>query len=425
MRHTSLSILPQKGGKQMLLLRRFMWIIVSRVISAALQALSIILVARAAGAENFGLLTAFMGIVIILQTLSDMGITTYVIRLRSKVPNSPDLAWALQIYRRLGFLLGVALAAVAASMAIMLSQPWWLLVPLGVAGSLERQSNIRLAMAVADGEVWKNSLNMIARRSLTLGLVLAAIELGVNPVLSFGVASFAASLLSLWLSWRLVTVVRSEESVNHAKFKEIFQVSRHFWANSLGVQLRNLDAFLVTIIGGVSTGGYYGAISRSLNPLMLVSSSLAGIVLPMAAREQGRPGRNIKTPVAIVTVLTSLMYVTLAFNAETLVLLLFGRDYLQATNGLRIVLIGLIFASLSSLQTAFLQARGAERAVGRVAIATSLVSLTSISVGVAVAGVDGAALGLASSYAVQCTALLVLGRRHQEPSDIQSVPAPI
>ncbi len=406
----------------MLLFRRFMWIIASRVVSAMLQAGSIILVARVAGAADFGLLTAFMGVIIILQALADMGIMTYVIRLRSKTPDAPDLAWALQVYRRLGLLLGLMLVSVAASMSTVLGQPWWILVPLGVAGCLERQSDIRLAMAIADGEVWKNSLNMVIRRSVALGLVFVAIAADFDPVLSYGVASFFASVLSLWLSRRLVAVTENEYPADRTKFKEIFQVSRHFWANSLGVQFRNLDAFLVTAIGGVSTGGYYGAISRSLNPLMLVSSSLAGIVLPMAAREQGRPGRNIKTPVAIVTVLTSLMYLALAFNAETLVLFLFGRDYLQAAAGFRIVLVGLVFASLSSLQTAFLQARGAERVVGRVAITTSVVSLSCISVGVAVAGVDGAALGLASAYALQCAALFVLGKHDHARSEVRSIP---
>lgn len=408
----------------MILFRRFVWITASRVISAVLQALSIILVARAAGAQDFGILAAFMGIVIIFQALVDLGITTYVIRLRARTPDSPALAWSLQIYRKLGMLLGISLAAVAAAMALVLGQPWWLLIPLGIAGCLERQSDIRLAMAVADGEVWKNSLNMITRRSLALAMVFGAIDLGIDPILAFGVASTFASLLSLWLSRRLVKVVSTPEKADRKRFREIFSVSRYFWANSLGVQFRNLDAFLVTAIGGASVGGYYGAISRSLNPLMMVSSSLAGIVLPMAARMDGKAGRDIKIPVAIVTVLTSTMYVVLALNAEALVLLLFGDGYLEAANGFRVVLIGLIFASLSSLQTSFLQARGAERVVGRIAIVTSVVSLSSISVGVAVSGVDGAAIGLASAYLLQCILLFLLGRRTSPPQNVEPVHEP-
>lgn len=395
----------------MILLRRFVWITASRIVSALLQAISIVLVARAAGIADFGLLTAFMGIVIIFQALADFGIMTYVIRLRAQTPNSPHLAWSLQIYRRLGIALGASLAIVAVTMAMALSQPWWLLIPLGIAGCLERQGDIRLGMAVADGEVWKNSLNLVTRRSITLGLVLVAIRVDIDPVLAFGVASLAASLLSLWLSSTLVSVKKSQQTASWETFKDIFRVSKSFWANSIGVQFRNLDTFLVAAIGGVSVGGYYGAISRSLNPLMMVSSSLAGIILPMAARVKGKTGRDIKMPVLFVTILTSTMYLILAVNAETLVMLLFGDEYLQASGGFRIVLIGLIFASLASLQTAFLQAKGAEKMVGRVAIATSVVSLTGISLGVVVGGVDGAALGLSAAYLLQCILLYIFGRR--------------
>lgn len=406
----------------MILLRRFLWITASRVVSAVLQAISIILVARAAGTEDFGLLTAFMGIVIIFQALSDLGIMTYVIRLRARTPNSQVVAWALQIYRRMGLVLGICLTGVAVVMALALREPWWLLFPLGLAGCLERQSDIRMGMAVADGEVWKNSLNIITRRSVTLGIVFASINSGVDPVLAFGIASLIASLISLCLSKSLVKVVNSREKVNREGIREIFSVSKSFWANSLGVQLRNLDAFLVTAIGGATVGGYYGAVSRSLNPLMMVSSSLAGIVLPMAARTDGKTGRDITVPVAIVTFLTSSMYVVLAFNAEALVIFLFGEGYLQAADGFRIVLIGLIFASLSALQTSFLQARGAEKMVGRVAMATSLVSLSGISVGVAISGVEGAAVGLASAYFMQCVLLLVLGRRRSTPPLAHALP---
>lgn len=393
----------------MLLINKLALIAISRLLAALLQAVSLIIVARVAGPASFGLLSVFIGLVIVFQAVFDLGITAYVTRLRATTPQSPLIAQALKIYQRVGLLLGATLVAVSIAVALSGGQVWWLMAALGLAGAIERQADVRLALAIADGDVWKNSFALVLRRALAALLVLVCIQLAIDAVFAYGLSSLIASLVSLWLSRRLVTLQRPIGNVGFVELRTVYSTSKSFWANSIGVQLRNLDIIIVAAFVPAASAGYYSAIARSLNPLMLLSSSLSTILLPMAAGSGGRWTKSLAIPVAVVTLGMSAVFVSISIYADKFVLLVFGVEFAPAIPGFRIVLIGLVFASYSSIQTSFLQARGIEKGVGRISILASIMALLGIGIGVSAAGVTGAALGLASSHVLQCLALIVLG----------------
>lgn len=393
----------------MLLINNLAWIAASRLVAALLQAVSLILVARVAGPANFGLLAVFFGLIIVFQAVFDFGISAYVTRLRAATPGSPLIVQALKIYQRLGLLLCLTLVTVAIAVALFGGRAWWLLLALGMAGYVERQSDVRLALAIADGDVWKNSLCLVVRRSLTALLLLICLQFDVDAVFAFGVSSLIASIVSFWLSRRLVLLQPLNGKVGLPEFRTIYGISKNFWANSIGVQLRNLDVILVAAIVSPISAGYYSAIARSLNPLMLLSSSLSTVLLPIATRTGGLWTRSLAIPVGTVTLGMSTIFVFMSIYADKLVLFMFGVEFSPAVPGFRIVLIGLIFASFSSIQTSLLQARGVERGVGRISIMSSVAALTFVFIGVSIAEVTGAASGLAFSHILQCLALIFLG----------------
>lgn len=392
----------------MVLFRKFIWIVASRLLAAVLQAVTLILIARSAGPSQFGLLSAFMGIVVIIQVISDCGIAPYVTRLRATSPDASFIGVALKVHRFLGILACAMLLGVAVIFSFIGNQGWWSLIPLAIAGYFERQGDVKLTLAIADGDVWKNAFNLILRRLITFLVVIIGTYANLQPILVFGMGSLAGSYVSFWISRRLVAFQRHPRAVGRVEVRDVLTESSPFWINSIGAQLRNFDAFLVATLTTPAIAGYYGVISRSLNPLMMISSSLATVLLPLASRAEGKVGRALTVPVGIVFGLVVSLYLTLAYHAENVVFILFGSEFLPASSGFRVVLVGLIFASLSALLSSFLQAHGAARCVGRVSIVTSIISLIGISIGVILAGILGAAVGLGTAYVIQSICLVTV-----------------
>lgn len=389
----------------MAVIYRLTWIMGGRLLAALLQATSLIVVARMAGPVEFGVLAAFLGLIVVLQATFDLGIPTYVTRLAAKSRDVPEVVWCLQIFGRFGFLLFVVLTCVAVAVSIHSGEAWWLLCPLAVAGWLERQSDVRLNIAVADGDVWKSSINLVTRRLLTVALLIGFLTLDLDATGAFAVASMLASMVSLWMSRYLVRLLIPTKKIDKTILKEILRASRPFWANSVGAQIRNFDIIVVAAVVSPLVAGYYGAIARSLNPLMMLSTSLASVILPMATKAIGKNGRPLWIPIGGVLGLLFVAYGLMITFMPYGIHQIFGSEFMATVPGFRIAIVGLFFASLSAVQTAFLQARGKERVVGRISVGTSIVMLLAIAGGAVLEGVTGAAVGLAASYAMQCAML--------------------
>lgn len=395
----------------MTLLSRTTWIAGSRLAAALIQALSLILVARQVGPADFGILAAFMGIVIVLQALFDFGLSTYITRLRAECPESPLITIAIKIFQYAGLVLLVVTVGSAVGVSLVSQRPWWLLIALAAAGYFERQCDVRLTIAMADGEVWKNSLTLLVRRILTMLLLLAMLQTGLNSIASFGIASLAGAIASFVLSHKFVVIENPKTWAKWCHVMDIFSVSKFFWTNSLGVQFRNLDVILVASLATPMVAGYYGAIARSLNPLLLLSTSVATVLLPIAVKSKNSHSKSLYGSISVVLGLVCILYAILAINAAAIVEVAFGPSFGPATTGFQIVLLGLCFASASSMQTALLQAHGKERIAGHVSVCTAVMALMGVGVGVLVGGVTGAAAGLAGSFVVQSILLLICGCR--------------
>lgn len=65
------------------LFKQFSWILLGRVVAAALQAATVVILARLLGPLQFGVLAAVLGIIIWLQAVADLGMAKLVVRERS------------------------------------------------------------------------------------------------------------------------------------------------------------------------------------------------------------------------------------------------------------------------------------------------------------------------------------------------------
>ncbi|MFI7583282.1 lipopolysaccharide biosynthesis protein [Kocuria sp. M1N1S27] len=388
----------------MKLVRNFAWMTASRLGAAVIQAVSLLLVARQAGPAEFGVLAAFMGTIIVLQAIMDLGLPTFITKSRARSSEDQQVLRALQLYGRIGIFLGLLLCLTGALFAGFYGQAWWWLIPLALAGWLERQSDVRLTVALADGDVWKISLNLVVRRTASLLLLLIGMNLEIEAVFAFGVASMLASVLSWFLSQKLVVLpgFTKKTAWNHSK--EIIVASRAYWANSLGAQLRNLDVLLVGLIGNPIAAGHYGAVARSIGPLRMVTASLATVLLPAAVRRSGSR-KDLLVPLMAVLGVMSVVYIILLIFAGDIILRLLGSEYVPATLAFQLMVGGLIFASLTSVLTPLLQARGSQGVVGQLSILFSILSLGGVALGTFYGGVSGAGLGLSITYVLHSLVL--------------------
>ncbi|WP_035926589.1 lipopolysaccharide biosynthesis protein [Kocuria rosea] len=388
----------------MKLIKNFAWMTASRLGAALIQALSFLLVARQAGPAEFGVLAAFMGTVIVLQAVVDLGIPTFITKTRAGDREDRQVLRALRLYSRVGLILGMLLCVTGTVFAVVYGQSWWWLLPLAVAGWLERQSDVRLTVALADGDVWKNSLNLMVRRTATLLLLLIGMNLQMDAAIAFGAASALASVLSVLLSRRFVVLPELAERTSWRNSQKIIKDSKAYWANSLGAQLRNLDVLLVGLVATPVAAGHFGAVARAIGPLRMVTASLATVLLPVAVRKNGNR-KELMIPLAAVLGAMFVVYVLLLIFARDIVLLLLGPEYAPATLALQLVVGGLIFASVTSVLTPLLQARGSQVSVGRLSILFSVMSLGGVALGGSYGGVSGAGLGLSITYLLHCLAL--------------------
>jgi len=152
--------------------------------------------------------------------------------------------------------------------------------------------------------------------------------------------------------------------------------SAGFGAYAIATGLLALGVPIVKVIAGNEAAGNLAAVSRWIQPLILLSLSYSAFMFPRFAtyatdREAIRHLRSA-IPVFVTAIIASVAVVALA---PTLVHLILGPDYLGAVNVLRLSAVAVIPAILSQPLASLLQARGDDKFVGKVGVATSIGAL--------------------------------------------------
>lgn len=402
----------------------FLWIIGGRLLAAFTQALTLVLVARGTEPERFGMVSAFMGAAIVLQTTVDLGVSGYALKVRAADAADPVVALCVRVYQRLGGVLLAVLMAVGIGLAIIDRLPWWLFLPLAAGMAIERQADMRLNLAVADGDTWKNSSVLVVRRLITL-VLLAVLAPMMGAVAAYGTGLVIGSMLSWAAGQRLIPVSvggtresgaadvcgsRSDEGTAPLpRGGELLRAARPFWADSVMAQIRNLDALIVTAVAPSAQAGYYGAISRSVSPLRMVGTSLASVMLPAAVKSGRADKQRMRRILLVLFAGLAVVYSLLGLSAGWWVVLLLGDGYAASVPGFRLLLLGLVLDGVSSVIGAVMLGSRLENVVAWSVTIASLLGLALVAVGGALNGVTGAAAGLAASYVLQFAILLAGG----------------
>lgn len=406
------SVKPYRVGRQ------FVWVSGGRVLAAVLQALSMVLLVRSVSPAEFGFFAATYGVITIPQTLMDLGLPTLVIRERAKDSSARVVTAALQLNNRLAAVMAVALLLALTVLGFTANSQFLLLLPFAIWAAAERNADAWLGVVFADGDAWVNTLNLVGRRlgNLALFTVLTT-STGLDPVLAFALSSAGAAVVSWSFAHRYVAPRLPAPTAMTAR--SLVAQSYPYWINSVATQARNLDTAVASIVAGTGQAGLYAASSRLTNPLRILPTSLASVLLPAASKRTSRTMGPLVTLVGASTAGFAALYGVLALVIPLGVPLVLGEDYRGAVPALQITALGLIFASAASLLGAVLQGVGLKSTVATAAVVTTATCLVGVALGGATAGATGAAVGLAASYVLQSGALLgrlVLFSHRKEPN---------
>lgn len=396
--------------------REFLWVAGGRVLAAVVQALMLLLLARAVSPADFGIFSAVFGLSVVAQNVFDLGLGTFVVRERARDRDSPLLVRGLQMSFAASLSMGVVGAAVLAA-ASLADALFLTFVPLIISMAVERNADVRLGLALADGRARINVTNLVARRilALILFLVLAYVA-DLDPIVAFGVSAALAAIVSA-VSAHVYIRGTGIPSETQATVRSTLAAAAPFWINSVATQARNLDALLVTLLAGPVASGLYATASRLTGPLRILPTSLAAVLLPQATRLTSDAGvrRRWLRGIYKVTGVMLLVYTALALALPPLIPLALGADYAPSGSAVRIVLVGLVFAAAASLLSTTLQGWDDAAFVGKAAAVTTAVCLGAVSLGAVTLGTSGAAVGLSLSFVVQAAALLIRALRLSHP----------
>lgn len=379
-----------------------------RLFAAGIQALTLVLLARAAGPSAFGLVAIALGVGTLAQVVFDLGISPFLLRERASHTDSPWIPFALRLYRFSTVLLMATGCLTIVLLGLFIDESVFALLPLVVGVAFERQSDAWAGIAISDGDVRISSGLLLARRVLILLTFLMFSNVFSSAVLAFSVASAIGSLVVAEFARRLISKRIGPLRSAQGSVRELLVQTRSLWANSVGAQLRNIDALLVGMLAGPTQAGFYGLATRVSSPLTLVAASMSSIVLPRAARSVGSEIPNLVKLISFVSGLSVALYLLLLCTADWIVPLVFGPEFLEAVLPFKWLLVGLMFSTSGMMLTAFLQGRRRHSIVARISVVTSTAFLISVAILSPYGGAVATAICMAITMGVQFIVLLVI-----------------
>lgn len=385
---------------------QFAWVTSGRIVAALLQALSLILIARFVDPSEFGTLSAVLGLATVAQTAIDMGVGTYITRERAASPDSGGIATALRFNMLTSLVLTALVLGALTAVGVLLDPVYYLMLPLAFWVSGERNADARLAVVFADGDVWINVVNLLARRTVGILLFLALALAGVEALLAYCLAVAVAALLSSGFAnlyvRRRVTVPAS------ISYRQLVHESTPYWINSVATQARNLDVTIAGIFAGSVQAGFYATASRLTSPLRILPTSLASVLLPAASRASARSHSLkplLKVVVAVIGLMT-VLYGIIFLLMPWIVPFALGDAYSDAVPTIQTVLVGLPFAAATSLFSSLLQGQGLKKFVATSASISTVACLVLVAILAPVWGSLGAGLALSISFVAQAVILI-------------------
>lgn len=390
-------------------------------------AVSYAVVARGATPAEFGNALGLIALSSLASGLFDFGLSNYMVReIAASVVTTHEAA--TRIARRL--IVALTLAALILVVAILLEISLGLdllgisaaLLLVFIATALAQSAQVP---ARAQGQMSLLSAATVANRLAGLATVLVATNIHLPVIWVLASAISFGQVVNALVS---VFGVRGRRS--SAKIGRTIRAvgGPHRWSTSwvgagsygmAGVAgaAQQVDVSLLTVFGGSSAAGFYGAVSRWTQPLVLPATALSqAIVGRVSAAGSARESFQIVLDHAWMIVLGIAASIMFAFFAGPLTEVVLGPKYSQAALALAVLALAAIPTLLGQPLAMVLQSRRHDSVVATAMWIALAVRLILVCVFGAFFGAIGAALAVFTQQTVMLGIVLVVCLKlwHQE-----------
>ncbi len=371
--------------------------VVVRLGSAAMQAATLLLLARELGPSSFGTLAVLAATGTLLCSVANLGASTRVLRVGAEGASDEERSTlAASLFWMQGLGSGVVLVGLLVA-SLVLRDP----AP-AVVGSLlavsDQQAEFTVASLSGHARQAAASVMIVVQRGLPLAALGVAVLTGLPVLGPVGVAVLAVGGLAVaWAPVRRVTA----RAVRAAARSSI-----GYWFSGLVLNLRQLEPLVVSTVGGVGAAGLYAIAARVSNPLTILVTSLQAIAVPEMAR--ARDARQFRRTFRLLLGV-AVAYAAILVLASPLVAAVFlwivGPEYDGART---LVTVMVACAGLSAVSQAL---QGRLLALGRPGLPAWIIGIATV-IGIAVlavtSGIDGGRYLWAAPLTAQSLILVAL-----------------
>src|SRR5699024_1458277 len=193
-----------------------------------------------------------------------------------------------------------------------------------------------------------------------VGTILALMGFGVwSLVFAHIVKAFVKAILSLYLQpWKI------QFKFHYHSFKELFYFSGGHSLTQISAQITEEGDNLIVgrLLGANALGLYSRAYQLMVTPASLLGKVLDKVLFRVVSKvhdNQKKVANLYKESIRIVTTLMFPGSLFLAINAENIILLLFGEQWLELTQPFQILALSLLFRSSHKIGDTIVKAKGA------------------------------------------------------------------
>lgn len=234
----------------------------------------------------------------------------------------------------------------------------------------------------------------------TIAIVLAYLDFGVWA-LAFnilGMLFFKATLIFILSKWRPFFELKLETVY------KVFSFSSYLIAfNSINYWARNADNLIVgKYLGSLSLGYYAQAYKLMMLPNQLITSVVNAVILPLMASYEDdieKMSSLYLKVIELLSVLTFLLGIVMIFNAETMVILIWGNEWTESAPIFRILSLMTILQPIVSTAGSVFTSTGNSKLLFKLGLFNAIVMILGMLIGLYLFDTSkGVAIGYATLY---------------------------
>tara|TARA_B100000315_G_scaffold250682_1_gene283917 strand:+ start:3816 stop:5303 length:1488 start_codon:yes stop_codon:yes gene_type:complete len=251
----------------------------------------------------------------------------------------------------------------------------------------------------------------VVRMILILSISFIGLKLNyglVGPIIAYTITPI---ILTFIFGWILVKKVfpqfhKSELVFDKKLFKSIFKYGFFVMAAGVGALILGYtDIMVLTYFSGLTAVALYSVALPTTKILIYFPRAIAGILIPLTSelwakkeKKKLRDGIESLYKYSFI-VIVPLVFVMFSF-ADTIINVLFGKSYIAADNAMKILSIGMIFATINGVCSNFFAGIGKPQIASKMIYSGAIFNLIANLILIPILGIIGAAITTTLSYGI-------------------------